>query len=94
VSLARAFLEDLAVNALSVIADPHPEELAIVRDLGLNAARVCVLKGISKDLARATSCRKRIPTGQNHRISREEPDALSAVKDLLRVLLLNWIGRK
>jgi hypothetical protein len=49
---ARAFIEDLAVDALSIIANPQPEELAIVRDLCLNAAGVCVVKGVPQDLAR------------------------------------------
>jgi hypothetical protein len=49
---ARALIEDLAVDALSIIANPQPEKLGVVRNLGLNAAGVRVLKGVSKDLAR------------------------------------------
>src|SRR5271157_1600558 len=50
--LARALLEDLAFDALSIIANSQPEELAVVRDFGLNAAGVRVVKGVSQDLAR------------------------------------------
>ena len=49
---ARAFLEKRAVDALSIVANPQPEKLATVRDLGLNAAGVRVVKGVSQDLAR------------------------------------------
>ena len=52
VPLARALLEDLAVDALSIIANPQPEELAIIRDFGLDAAGVRVVEGVSQDLAR------------------------------------------
>ena len=45
-------LEDLAVDALSIIANPQPEELAVVGDFGLDAAGVRVVKGVSQDLAR------------------------------------------
>ena len=48
---ARAFLEERAVDALSIVANPQPEKLATVRDLGLNAAGVRVVKGVSQDLA-------------------------------------------
>jgi hypothetical protein len=34
-----AFLQDLAVDALSIIANPQREELAVVDDLGVDAAR-------------------------------------------------------
>jgi hypothetical protein len=34
-------LQDLTVDALSIISNPQPEELAIVRDLGLDAAGNC-----------------------------------------------------
>ena len=52
VPLARALLEDLAVDALSIIANPQPEELAVVGDFGLDAAGVRVVKSVSQDLAR------------------------------------------
>src|SRR5271166_7103226 len=52
VPLTRACLQDLAVDALSIIANPQPEELAVVGDFGLDAAGVRVVKGVSQDLAR------------------------------------------
>src|ERR1035438_362059 len=52
VSLARALLEDRGVDALSIIANPQSEELAVVGDFGLDAAGVRVVKGVSQDLAR------------------------------------------
>src|SRR5271157_824710 len=52
VSLARALLEDLAVDALAIIANSQPEELAVVGDFGLDAAGVRVVKGVSQVLAR------------------------------------------
>src|ERR1017187_8886327 len=52
VPLARACLKDRAVDALSIIANPQPEELAVIRDFSLDAAGARVLKGVSKDLAR------------------------------------------
>jgi hypothetical protein len=41
-------LQDLSVDALSIIADPHPEELVVVGDLGLDAAGVCVAEGFRR----------------------------------------------
>src|ERR1022692_2220898 len=52
VPLTRALIEDLAVDALSIIADPQPKKLAIVRDLGLDTAGVCVEEGVPQNLAR------------------------------------------
>ena len=52
VPLARALLEDLGFDALSIIANPQPEELAVVSDFGLDTAGVRVVKGVSQDLAR------------------------------------------
>src|SRR5271166_6078460 len=52
VPLARACLQDLAVDALSIIANSQPQELAVVGDFGLDAAGVRVVKGVSQDLAR------------------------------------------
>src|ERR1017187_9176002 len=49
---ARTLLEHLGVDALSIVANPQPEELAIVRDFGLETAGVRVAKGVPQDLAR------------------------------------------
>jgi hypothetical protein len=53
VPLARALFEDRAVDALSIIANSQPEELAVVGDFGLDAAGLRVVKGVSQDLARS-----------------------------------------
>jgi hypothetical protein len=45
-------LEDPGVNALSIVTNPYPEELAVVSDFGLDAAGVRVVKGVSQDLTR------------------------------------------
>ncbi len=50
VPLARACLQDLTVDTLSVIANPQPEELAGVCDFRLDTARMCVLESVSQDL--------------------------------------------
>ena len=50
--LARASLQDLAVDALSIIANPQPEEMAVIRDFSLDAACARVVKGVAQDLAR------------------------------------------
>src|ERR1035438_3787280 len=52
VPLAHALFEDRAVDALSIIANSQPEELAVVGAFGLHAAGVRGLKGVSQDLAR------------------------------------------
>ena len=52
VPLAGTLLEDLAVDALSIIANPQPEELAVVGDFYLDAAGVRVVKGVSENLTR------------------------------------------
>ena len=48
---AHPFLQDLGVDALSVIANPQPEELAVIRDFGLDAAGVRVAEGVPQNLA-------------------------------------------
>jgi hypothetical protein len=52
VSLARACLQNPAVDALSIVANSQPQELTVVGDFGLDAAGVRVVKGVSQDLAR------------------------------------------
>src|ERR1022692_5244246 len=55
VPLTRALIEDLAVDALSIIANPQPEKLAVVGDFGLDAAGVRVVKGVPQDLDRKST---------------------------------------
>jgi hypothetical protein len=48
VPLARTLLEDLAVDALSIIANPQPEELAVVGDSDLETAGVGVVEYVAQ----------------------------------------------
>src|SRR5579871_908161 len=48
----RACLDDTAVDALSIIANPQPEELAVKGDFGLDAACLRVAEGVAQDLPR------------------------------------------
>ena len=48
VSTAPRFLKDLAVDGLSIIANIQPEEMAIVGDLGLDAAGVRVVECVAQ----------------------------------------------
>ena len=42
----------LRVDALSIVANPQPEELAVIRDFRLDAAGVRMVKGVPQHLAR------------------------------------------
>ena len=51
-TLARAFLQHCALNALSVVANAQPEETGIVCDLDFDTAGLRVPERVSKDLSR------------------------------------------
>jgi hypothetical protein len=87
VPLAGPLLQDLRVDALSIISNPQPEELAIVRDLGLDAAGNCAAAHSGMKTATTT-----VRTSRNSRLLGEcrRKSMLFRTKRWLSTVKITW----